>query len=172
MVGIFDIKPWRKKNKPADDGRLTAPLEVGDPRPVPAEPVQAAAPAHMAAPASTNPAQSSPSPAPEAFDKADEDKTIEDRVIDQIRLVYDPEIPVNIYEMGLIYDVLVEGEKARVQMTLTSPQCPAAQELPVEVKHRVEELSEIAEAEVDIVWEPPWDPSKMSEMARLELGMF
>jgi len=164
-VGIFDIKPWRKRKDAAEGDQLTGPLEVGDPRPEPA---------HMAAPASTvdsaHPAP--PAPAPEGCEKADCDKNINDRVIDKIRLVYDPEIPVNIYEMGLVYDVLVEEKTARIMMTLTSPQCPAAQEIPVDVKDRVEELPEIDRAEVEIVWDPPWDPSKMSEMARMELGMF
>jgi FeS assembly SUF system protein len=167
-MGIFDIKPWRKRT--THPSGLDGPLEVGDPRPV-AEMVE---PAHMAAPASTlvQSEAKPPAPAPEACQKPECEKTLHDRVIEQICMVYDPEIPVNIYELGLIYDVLVEGDKARVQMTLTSPQCPSAQEIPVDVKYRVEQLPEIAEATVDIVWEPPWDPSKMSEMAKLELGMF
>lgn len=164
-MGIFDIIPRRKRKKEAEEDRLTGPMEVGDPRPEPT---------HMAAPASTV-SQSQPvepAPAPEGCEKAECDKTMADHVIDKIRLVYDPEIPVNIYEMGLIYDVLVEGKTARVMMTLTSPQCPAAQEIPADVQGRVMELPEIDDVEVEIVWDPPWDPSKMSELARLELGMF
>ena len=100
-------------------------------------------------------------------------KTLEERVIEQLQKVYDPEIPVNIYEMGLIYkvDLDPENKKANVDMTLTSPHCPAAQELPVDVKNRVEELSEIDEAEVQIVWDPPWETEMMSDAAKLELGM-
>jgi len=101
-------------------------------------------------------------------------KSLEDRVVDKIRLVYDPEIPVNVYELGLIYTVRADetSKKAHVEMTLTSPQCPAAEQIPVDVKLRVEELDEVEEAQVDIVWDPPWGPEKMSEYAKLELGFY
>jgi len=101
-------------------------------------------------------------------------KTIEERMIDKIRLVYDPEIPVNVYELGLIYEVRGDEEngKGHIEMTLTSPQCPAAEQIPVDIKLRVEELDEIEEVQVDIVWDPPWGPEKMSEYAKLELGFF
>lgn len=99
-------------------------------------------------------------------------KNLRDRIIDKIRLVYDPEIPVNIYELGLIYDVepVEDAHKAKITMTLTSPQCPAAEQIPIDIKIRVEELDEISDTEVDIVWDPPWTPEKMSEYAKLELG--
>lgn len=97
---------------------------------------------------------------------------IYDKVLDVLRTCYDPEIPVNIYELGLIYDVKVEetGE-VNVKMTLTAPNCPAAQSLPVEVKYKVESVPGVTGANVEVVWEPPWDLSKMSEAARLQLGM-
>ena len=98
---------------------------------------------------------------------------LKQRVIAAIQTVYDPEIPVNIWEVGLIYDVSVgESGDARVEMTLTSPMCPVAESLPVEVKERVEAVDGVRSATVDVVWEPPWDPEMMSEAAKLELGMF
>jgi FeS assembly SUF system protein len=97
---------------------------------------------------------------------------IYDKVLEQLRTCYDPEIPVNIYELGLIYGVKVEpGREVVITMTLTTPHCPAAQSLPAEVKAKAEEVAGVDSARVDIVWEPIWDPSKMSEAARLQLGM-
>jgi FeS assembly SUF system protein len=97
---------------------------------------------------------------------------IETQVIEALRGVFDPEIPVNIYEMGLIYEVKVELSGAvAIRMTLTSPSCPAAQSLPGEVEARVKEIPGVTGVALDVVWEPPWDPSRMSEAARLQLGM-
>jgi FeS assembly SUF system protein len=97
---------------------------------------------------------------------------IEAQVIEALRSCYDPEIPVNIYEMGLIYDVKVEPEGAvGIQMTLTSPHCPAAQSIPAEVEEKVRAIVGVSDVKIDLVWDPPWDPSKMSEAARLQLGM-
>ena len=97
---------------------------------------------------------------------------IEAQVIEALRAVFDPEIPVNIYELGLVYDVKVAPSGAvAIQMTLTSPSCPAAQSLPGEVEARVKEIPGVAGVALDVVWEPPWDPSRMSEAARLQLGM-
>jgi FeS assembly SUF system protein len=97
---------------------------------------------------------------------------IEAQVIEALRSCYDPEIPVNIYEMGLIYHVQVGAEGVvSIQMTLTSPHCPAVQSLPAEVEAKVREIQGVSEVKIDLVWEPPWDPSKMSEAARLQLGM-
>ena len=93
-------------------------------------------------------------------------------VIDALKSVYDPEIPVDIYELGLIYDVAIsEDGDALVTMTLTTPHCPVAESLPQEVELRVLGVPGIRDAEVKLVWDPPWDPSKMSDEARLELGM-
>ncbi|MEM9554893.1 MAG: SUF system Fe-S cluster assembly protein [Acidobacteriota bacterium] len=98
--------------------------------------------------------------------------SIEDRIVEAIRTIYDPEIPVNIYELGLIYDIaMVEGDKALVRMTLTSPACPVAGSLPGEVEMKVQGVDGVETAQVDLVWDPPWNPSMMSEAARLELGM-
>jgi len=97
---------------------------------------------------------------------------IEAEVTEALRNCFDPEIPVNIYELGLIYEVKVEPSGAvAIRMTLTSPNCPAAQSLPGEVQARVKEIPGVTDVAVDVVWEPPWDPSRMSEAARLQLGM-
>ena len=96
---------------------------------------------------------------------------IKHRVIEAIKTVYDPEIPINIWEVGLIYDVSVDAAgKARVLMTLTSPNCPVAESLPIEVRERVADVEGVTDVEVEITWDPPWDPDMMSEAARLELG--
>jgi FeS assembly SUF system protein len=93
-------------------------------------------------------------------------------VIDALKSVYDPEIPVDIYELGLIYDIAIDEDgDALVTMTLTTPHCPVAETLPNEVELRVLSVPGIRDAEVKLVWDPPWDPSKMSDEARLELGM-
>lgn len=100
-----------------------------------------------------------------------EKKLIEERVIDALRLCYDPEIPVNIYELGLIYDVQVDDLGAvAVAMTLTSPHCPAAQSLPGEVQQRASQVPGVTSVKVTVVWSPSWNPSMMSEAAKLELG--
>jgi FeS assembly SUF system protein len=97
----------------------------------------------------------------------------EDSIITAIATVYDPEIPVNIYELGLIYAIEIDdGGAVKIEMTLTAPGCPSAQELPVQVREAVMAVAGVADCEVEIVWDPPWDPSRMSEEARLELGMF
>lgn len=93
-------------------------------------------------------------------------------VVDVLKSIYDPEIPVDIYELGLIYDVdISEDGDATVTMTLTTPHCPVAESLPNEVELRVLSVPGIRDAIVNLVWDPPWDPSKMSDEARLELGM-
>ena len=97
---------------------------------------------------------------------------LKNSVIDALKSIYDPEIPVDIYELGLIYDVdISEDGDAVVTMTLTTPHCPVAESLPNEVELRVLSVPGIRDAEVKLVWDPPWDPSKMSDEARLELGM-
>jgi FeS assembly SUF system protein len=98
---------------------------------------------------------------------------VQDRVIEALRTCYDPEIPVNIYELGLIYEVNVEPSgEVTIRMTLTTPNCPAAASLPMEVEGKVRALPQVTGVKLEVVWEPPWDPSKMTEAARLQLGMF
>ena len=97
---------------------------------------------------------------------------IEAEVIEALRTIFDPEIPVNVYELGLIYLVEVSGEGAvAIRMTLTSPHCPAVQSMPAEIEAKVRTISGVSDVSIDLVWDPPWDQSKMSEAARLQLGM-
>ena len=95
-----------------------------------------------------------------------------DAIIDALKDIYDPEIPVNIYDLGLIYGVEVtDNGEAAVTMTLTTPHCPVAESMPMEVEMRVAAVPGVSIAEVNLVWDPPWDPQKMSDDAKLELGM-
>jgi FeS assembly SUF system protein len=95
-----------------------------------------------------------------------------DAVIETLKTIYDPEIPVNIHEMGLIYEVKVDDDyNVYILMTLTSPNCPVAESLPEEVKERVKDINGIKDVKVDITFEPPWDQGMMSEAAQLELGL-
>ena len=108
----------------------------------------------------------------EEVPKAGAGSDLQAAVVEALKSVYDPEIPVDIYELGLIYDVdISEDGDAVVTMTLTTPHCPVAESLPNEVELRVLAVPGIRDAEVKLVWDPPWDPSKMSDEARLELGM-
>jgi FeS assembly SUF system protein len=105
----------------------------------------------------------------------DPEKTAEyqQKIVDVIKTVYDPEIPVDIYELGLVYEIIVDADsRALVKMTLTSPACPSAQQIPQEVRYKVKAIPGITEAWVEIVWEPPWDKERMSEAAKLSLGFF
>ena len=97
---------------------------------------------------------------------------LKDKVIAEIKKIYDPEIPVNIYELGLIYDIKIdEKNNVKVNMTLTTPNCPVAESLPKEVKDSIMEIKEVNKVDLDLVWEPPWDKSMMSESAKLELNL-
>ena len=99
--------------------------------------------------------------------------TKKDEIIEEISKIYDPELPVNIYELGLIYDIKVKDEKfAIIKMTLTTPNCPVAESLPKEVKDSVKEVKNVKDVELDLVWDPPWDKSMMSEAAKLELNLW
>ena len=96
---------------------------------------------------------------------------LKDKVISEIKKIYDPEIPVNIYELGLIYDISVNDKNVGIKMTLTTPNCPVAESLPKEVKDSILEIKEVKKVDLDLVWEPPWDKSMMSEAAKLELNL-
>ena len=101
-------------------------------------------------------------------DRAD----IKNQVIEEIKKIYDPEIPVNIYELGLIYKIEVdEKNKVDVDMTLTSPNCPVAESLPNQVKENIKRVEGVSDVNLNLVWEPPWDKDKMSEAAKLELNL-
>ena len=93
-------------------------------------------------------------------------------IIEEIRKIYDPELPVNIYELGLIYDIVVENEKsAKIKMTLTTPNCPVAESLPKEVKEGAMQVEGIEDVHLELVWQPPWNKEMMSEAAKLELNL-
>ena len=97
---------------------------------------------------------------------------LKDQIINEIKKIYDPEIPVNIYELGLIYDIKIENKNtAKVKMTLTSPNCPVAESLPKEVKDSIMQVEGIEKVDLDLVWDPPWDKTMMSESAKLELNL-
>ena len=96
---------------------------------------------------------------------------IKNKIIEEIKKIYDPELPVNIYELGLIYDIIVEKNKANIKMTLTSPNCPVAESLPKEVKDGAMQVAEIDQVDLQVVWDPPWDKDMMSDAAKLELNL-
>ena len=96
---------------------------------------------------------------------------LREKIIAEIRKIYDPEIPVNIYELGLIYDVKVNKDIASIKMTLTSPNCPVAESLPQDVKDSAMQVEGIEKVNLDLVWDPPWTKDKMSEAAKLELNL-
>jgi FeS assembly SUF system protein len=106
-------------------------------------------------------------------DDPEQSAALKPRIIKAVSTVFDPEIPVNIYDLGLIYDVIVDSSRrVGIRMTLTAPACPAAQFLPDRVKKAVEAVPEITDVAVDVVWEPPWTRDRMSDAAKLQLGMF
>ena len=97
---------------------------------------------------------------------------VKDKIINEIRKIYDPELPVNIYELGLIYDIIIsKNNEVQIKMTLTSPNCPVAESLPQEVKTSVMQLKDVKKVDLDLVWDPPWEKSMMSEAAKLELNL-
>ena len=97
---------------------------------------------------------------------------LKEKIISEIKKIYDPEIPVNIYELGLIYKVeVVDNKKVLIEMTLTSPNCPVAESLPKSVKENILKISEIEDVDLKLVWDPPWTKDKMSEAAKLELNL-
>jgi len=98
--------------------------------------------------------------------------SIKEKVIEEIKKIFDPEIPVNIYELGLIYKIEVnENNKVNVDMTLTSPNCPVAESLPNDVKESIKKIEGVSDVKLNLVWEPPWTKDKMSEAAKLELNL-
>ena len=97
--------------------------------------------------------------------------SLEEKVIDQLKTVFDPEIPVNIYDLGLIYEVKVKEARAFILMTFTSPNCPVAEILPEEVRQKVSNIDGIDETDIEITFEPPWDQEMLSDEAKLELGL-
>ena len=96
---------------------------------------------------------------------------LKEKIITEIKKIYDPEIPVNIYELGLIYDISVKDKDVSIKMTLTSPNCPVAESLPKSVKDSVLKIDGVSEVDLKLVWDPPWSKEKMSETAKLELNL-
>ena len=96
---------------------------------------------------------------------------VKDKIIDEIRKIYDPELPVNIYDLGLIYDIKVNGRKVEIKMTLTTPNCPVAESLPKEVKESAMQVDGIDDVDLNLVWDPPWNKDMMSEAAKLEMNL-
>ena len=96
---------------------------------------------------------------------------IKNKIIESLKKIFDPEIPVNIYELGLIYKVEVDNNKVNVEMTLTSPNCPVAESLPNQVKENIMKMEGVSDVDLKLVWEPPWDKDKMTEAAKLELNL-
>ena len=165
---------------PHVDGSAPPPQAPRPPLPVPDGPPASSmfdtsaltGPGAGGAPAGSGAAASS-EPAPPI--EADPVRTLElkPQIVEQLSTVFDPEIPVNIYELGLIYDILVDKDSlAVIKMTLTAPGCPAAVTLPAEVQGKVKGIEGVSDARVDLVWEPPWDKDRMSDAAKLQLGIF
>jgi FeS assembly SUF system protein len=122
--------------------------------------------------AAAMPAEASPQPAGSALPEA-EIARLTDEIVAGLKTVYDPEIPADIYELGLIYRIDISDDRdVTIDMTLTTPNCPAAQDLPVMVENAVSSVPGVGQAKVNIVWDPPWDPSRMSDEARTVLNMW
>jgi FeS assembly SUF system protein len=115
--------------------------------------------------------ETAPAPAPEASAAPSAADDVHDRIVQMLTTIYDPEIPVNIYEMGLVYDLGITADgDVTILMTLTSPSCPVAESLPPEVEAKVGSVEGVRAVKVDLTWDPPWTPERMSEAAKLELG--
>ena len=169
-MGIFNL---RTAPESTDQNRSTAAGGTAS-EPVPPDPEMT--PPRLEPPRAIPPSQSPAAPPATTHDPIQSDplKTLElkPKLIEAISTVYDPEIPVNIYELGLIYDVDVNAEGlVGIRMTLTSPACPAAQTLPGEVKAKATAVPGVSDAWVDVVWEPTWDMNKMTDAAKLQLGL-
>jgi FeS assembly SUF system protein len=162
-MNFLNLKDAPPPEKPAESTNPPEPTGAAAGSPLDTSALTAPPPEADAAAANEKPVQADPL------------KTLEltPRIVEQLSTVYDPEIPVNIYELGLIYDIAVDGDGlAVIQMTLTAPGCPAAVTLPAEVQGKVKSIDGVSDARVDIVWEPPWDKDRMSEAAKLQLGIF
>ncbi len=121
----------------------------------------------------TKPTETAPATAPGSALPEAEMTRLSDEIVSALKTVFDPEIPTDIYELGLIYKIDIADDRAvKVEMTLTTPNCPSAQELPIMVENAVASVAGVGKVNVEIVWEPPWDPSRMSDEARVTLNMW
>jgi FeS assembly SUF system protein len=188
-MGLFSFLTGKKD----DDGAVTTETAPEQRPSMPGPPVSTPPPAAAPAGAPAGDWQSSftppeawktealTAPPPEASGEkpnlgpvdAAQTAALQGKVIEAVKTVYDPEIPVDIYELGLIYEILADANRnVLVKMTLTSPACPSAQQIPSEVRYKVKAIPEVTDAWVEIVWEPPWSKERMSETAKLSLGFF
>ncbi len=168
-MGIFNFK---NAPPPPPDAEPAGPADLS-----PVAPIPPAAPSFDTSAFAGDRSSEDGAPSSKAGPPIESDplKTLElkPKIVEQLSTVFDPEIPVNIYELGLIYDVAVDKDGlAVIQMTLTAPGCPAAVTLPAEVQGKVKAIDGVSDARVDLVWEPPWDKDRMSEAAKLQLGIF
>ena len=173
---------WKKNSAPPNPSREDAPARAPETAPAaaaPAAPQESASstPAAAAPPSDGQPSAATSAPgAPDATASPREEIAsglLREQIIGQLRTVYDPEIPVNIYELGLVYKVQVDEEhNVLIEMTLTSPACPSAEEIPVDVRRKAEAVEGVKSVDVRIVWEPPWTQEFMSDVARVQLGFF
>ena len=123
--------------------------------------------------AASAPSQGTPLQTADMVDDSGTSAALKPRIVEALSTVFDPEIPVNIYDLGLIYDIIVDASSAvGVRMTLTAPACPAALILPGQVRDSVAAVPGVTDVRVDVVWDPPWDRDRMSEAAKLQLGLF
>ena len=162
-MGILNLDDVPPPKTAAGSGGATEPAAPASASPFDTSALTAPPPVEAAAAASEKPVE------------ADPVRTLEltPKIVEQLSTVYDPEIPVNIYELGLIYDIAVEADGlAVISMTLTAPGCPAAVTLPAEVQGKVKSIDGVSDARVDLVWEPPWTKDRMTEAAKLQLGIF
>jgi len=174
MLSLFNKLAGRSTSAPDDQ---VEPSASASPSPAPASEPAIAAPD---APATSLNVDALLAPTTPAADEneigpIDLDRTaaLQPAIVAAISTVFDPEIPVNIYELGLIYDIDADAEsRVHVRMTLTSPACPSAQQLPSEVRYKVKAVEGVADCKVDVVWEPPWTKDMMSEAAKLSLGVY
>ena len=162
-MGILNLDDVPPPKTTAGSGGAAEPAAPASASPFDTSALTAPPPAEAAAAAGEKPVE------------ADPVRTLEltPKIVEQLSTVYDPEIPVNIYELGLIYDIAVEADGlAVISMTLTAPGCPAAVTLPAEVQGKVKSIEGVSDARVDLVWEPPWTKDRMTEAAKLQLGIF
>jgi FeS assembly SUF system protein len=172
-MGIFSFLKNKEGAEPEPAAAVSTATDLA-----PAAPVQADDPPFSIPDGLNIDALTAPSAAPGESSQVgpvDPAKTAElqPKIVEALKTVYDPEIPVDIYELGLIYDISADAEsRVLVKMTLTSPACPSAQQIPSEVRYKVKAIPGVNDAWVDIVWDPPWDKDRMSEAAKLQLGFF
>jgi FeS assembly SUF system protein len=173
-MGIFSFLGGRKGETEVEDApvRSTADETPVEPKLSPPAPVPFDDPPLNTAALTAPLPESGDKPQVGPMDPA-QTAALQGPIVDVLKTVYDPEIPVDIYELGLIYEIIVDAERrVLVKMTLTSPACPSAQQIPSEVRYKVKEVPGVTDAWVEIVWEPPWDKDRMSEAAKLSLGFF